>query len=251
MREYGPRLRGIAHLDPGASNMQDNQLALIYQVSESTIRRWRRAGVKTSTPTPFINPAEMPSWWQKMMDVGEFEKGCPAGVIAAANEAGKSSSDGEEGTDTDLAQLLANINSGQAFGYADGIRVAERNVMVTDFLLLRAVKAGDERRVGPLQKRLNEAQDSLRALLRDRGRIQAEAGETLPKSEVRAAMLEIHGNITRRFRQSLKFAYAEAEGRTSSREAWDGFIDATVDEICRVLSETKFAAPEEIAEAVG
>ena len=64
--------------------MQDVQLAAIYQVSESTVRRWRRAGIATGFPAPLANPAEMPAWWTRMMDLGQFEKGCPAGVIAAA-----------------------------------------------------------------------------------------------------------------------------------------------------------------------
>ncbi len=107
------------------------------------------------------------------------------------------------GKNTEAAPL-APASAGQAFGCPDGIKVAGRNVQVTDFLLLRAIKARDERKVGPLQKRLNNARDSLRSILRDRAKLQVEAGEILTKAEVRQAMLEPHGHIVKRFRSSLR-----------------------------------------------
>ena len=178
------------------------------------------------------------------MELGEFEKGCPAAVIAAADGAGTAIPDAGA-VDADLAKLLADISSGQTFGYADGIKVAERNVQVTDFLLLRAIRAGEDRKVGPLQKRLNEAQDSLRALLRDRAKILGDAGETLPKHEVRAAMLEIHGNITKRFRNGFTPMFHDLVEIGTDKEKWGILVDAKVDEICRGMNETGFAAPNE------
>ena len=177
-----------------------------------------------------------------MMELGQFEKGCPAAVIAAADEAGGPASG--DATDMGLAQHLSDISDGRTFGYSDGIKVAERNVQVTDFLLLSAIKAGEEKKIGPLQKRLNEAQDSLRALLRDRAKIQSEAGETLPKHEVRAAMLEIHGTITKRFRQALSAAFHDFDEVRGNTEAWNVKVNELVDNICRGMNETNFAAPE-------
>ena len=223
--------------------MRDAELAAIYRSSDSTIRRWRRAGVKSGVPAPLSNPAEMPAWWGRMMDLGEFEKGCPAAVMAAADGAGTNIPDAGA-IDADLAKLLADISSGQVFGYSDGIKVAERNVQVTDFLLLRALKAGEERKVGPLQKRLNDAQDSLRTLLRDRAKIQGDAGETLPKSEVRAALLEIHGNITKRFRQGFRALLPDLAELQGDAPRWNTKVDEVVDSICRGMNETGFAAPE-------
>ena len=173
--------------------MKDTDIAAVYHSSDSTIRRWRRAGIKSGFLAPLTNPAEMPAWWDRMVELGEFEKGCPAAVIAASRQADNNvpAAVSMDSSDADLARLLDDISSGQTFGYADGIKVAERNVQVTDLFLLRSIRGGDERKIGPLQKRLNEAQDSLRALLRDRAKIQSDAGETLPKHEVRAAMLDL------------------------------------------------------------
>lgn len=227
--------------------MRDAQLATLYQVAESTIRRWRRAGVVTSTPTPLHDPVSMPDWWSKMMDLGEFEKGCPATVEAAAartsaampRDAGEA---GDTTVDAELSALLATIQGTGVPDYSDGIKTAQRSVLVADYLLLRALAHDDEKKIGPLQKRLGEAQEVLRGLQRDRGKIEAEAGDTLPKEEVRSAMLELHSNIQKRFRQGIRAAFPEAAELTATREHWNVFSDSLVDRICKALTDSDFAA---------
>jgi hypothetical protein len=147
--------------------------------------------------------------------------------------------------DAELSALLATIQGTGVPDYSDGIKTAQRSVLVADYLLLRALARDEEKKIGPLQKRLGESQDTLRALMRDREKIEAEAGDTLPKGEVRAAMLELHSNITRRFRQGIKFAFADAAELTDSRESWDVFADNLVDQICITLTNSNFAAPDE------
>ncbi len=72
-----------------------------------------------------------------------------------------------------------------------------------------------------------------------------DAGDSLPKVEVRAAMLEIHSNITKRFRQGIKFSFHDAEKLTASREDWGEFADNLVDVICKQMRESNFAAPDD------
>ena len=228
--------------------MKDAQLATLYTVAESTIRRWRRAGVITDTQAPLHDPVAMPDWWSKMMALGEFEKGCPATVEAAATRtAAAMPRDARDGADTvvdaELSALLATIQGTGVPDYSDGIKTAQRSVLVADYLLLRALAHDDEKKIGPLQKRLGEAQEVLRGLQRDRGKIESEAGDTLPKHEVRVAMMELHSNIQKRFRQGIRAAFPEAAELTESREHWNVFSDSLVDRICKTLTESDFAAP--------
>ncbi len=88
---------------------------------------------------------------------------------------------------------------------------------------------------------LNDAVDSHRALMRDRGKIQAEAGETLPKAEVRAAMLELHSSIQKQFRQGLRSAFQDIGEFGGDRAKWNVFADGLVDKICLKLTASDFA----------
>ena len=233
--------------------MTDSHYSQIYSVAIITVRRWRSLGRTASIPCPLADPVKMPAWWESMVEAGHLEKACPAGVLEAAERvAAAMPPDADDDSfspvgkaDHEINALLASIEAGQGFDYSDGIRTAQRNVMVHDLILLRAIKTGDDRKLGVLQKRLNESQDLLRALQRDRGRIEAEAGETLPKHEVRKAMLELHSNIQRRFRQELKQSFPTLEEKAASREDWNEHVDALVDRICVGLTSTNFAAPQD------
>jgi len=127
-------------------------------------------------------------------------------------------------------------------GYAETLELAERNVTAVQVIFDQALLDGNDTVLIGLQKTLNDAVDSHRALLRDRGKIQAEAGETLPKHEVRSSLLEMHSNIARQFRQGIKGVFPMVEAVTASREEWGVFADELVDRICNKLSESKFAA---------
>ena len=233
--------------------MRDIQLAAIYKSSETTIRRWRRIGVDNGVECPLHDPQHMPGWWQKMVEEGALEKSCPPAIEAAADRVSAAmESDADDGdgaptleTDGEITALLASIAGGKSFDYGDGLKIAERSVQVADLMLLRAIRGNKEKLIGPLQRRLGEAGDAYRALMRDRGKIQAEANETLPKHEVRTAMMELHSNIQRRFRQELKSFFPTLDERAASREDWNEHVDTLVDRICVGLTSTNFAAPEE------
>ena len=81
-------------------------------------------------------------------------------------------------------------------------------------------------------------------MLRDRAKIQSEAGETLSKVEEREAMPEIHGNITRELRQRRCAAFHVFDEVRTDSAAWTVKVDEIVDEICCGMNETPFAAPE-------
>ena len=228
------------------------KLAETYQVSVRTIRNWRQIGKLAKLPTPFEVPLSMCDWWQKMRHIGKIKKDIPIGIrmaseaetnakLVTASGISTATEIGSNGSNPEMDRLLASIESGESFGYGDGVKIAQRNVMVCDLLLMQAIKAGRMREIGPLRKQLSDAGDAYRALMKDRGKIQAEAGETLPKAEVRQAMLDLHGNITKRFRQSLKLSYSQLEENAATPEDWAKYIDALVDSICRILKESTFA----------
>ena len=238
-----------------AHDIRDEKLGKMYQVTTRTIKNWRQIGKLAKQAAPFESALSMCDWWSKMRALGKIKRDLPVGLrLAADAESGtesmavktkpgtsKASSMGD-GPNAEMDALLAGIESGGSFDYGDGVKIAQRNIQVCDLLLIQAIKAGRVREIGPLRKQLSEAGDAYRALMKDRGKIQAEAGETLPKAEVREAMLELHGNITKRFRQSLKLSYGQLEENAKTPEEWARFIDNLVDSICRILKESDFAA---------
>lgn len=228
--------------------MKDAITAKLYDVDESSIRRWRSLGKLHSNPCPLTDPLKMSDWWESMVEAGVLKKGVPVSIQAAASRLSAAmpgldddiDEDGDApsprgGADPEIESLLADIQAGQVFDYSDGIAVAQRNVQVSDLLLMKAIRAGNESKIGALSKRLNEAQDSLRTLLKDRGKIQADAGEVLPRHEVRSAMVDLHGTITKRFRHSLKNAFLDFAEVPLTRESWNAKVDEAVDNTCAGL----------------
>ena len=226
--------------------MNNTKTAQVYGVSVPTICRWNRVGVESGQAPPYGDPEHMVAWYEEMLALGHFEKGVPATLHAAANRVRAAMPRDEDEPDRstdDLQVMLARIQSGEStFDYADGVKIAERNIQVLDFLLLDAIKKNNITNIGLIRKQLSEAGDSYRALMRDRGRIQADAGETLPKNEVRAAMIEIHGNIVKRFRQGIKAAFPSIDEHGKTQEEWSLFSEKLVDSICAGLNSTDFAA---------
>ena len=223
--------------------MNNAKTAQVYGVSVPTISRWNRVGVESGVAPPYGEPEHMVEWYGQMLQAGHFEKGIPASLHAAAARVKRNSATDDEDDPGDMNVMLARIQSGEStFDYSDGLKIAERNIQVLDFLLVDAIKKGNIANIGLLRKQLSEAGDSYRALMKDRGRIQADAGETLPKSEVRTAMLEIHGNIVKRFRQGIKAAFPSIEEHGKTQEEWNQVAEKMVDSICSGLNETDFAA---------
>jgi hypothetical protein len=219
--------------------MNATRHAEIYGVNTTQISRWKAVGLRAGFPCPLDFPEKMPEWWERCRQAGEWTKSCPTKILVAAGkvQAVINSNSGAESTPMDFSKQAT-----KSRGYAETLELAERNVTAVQVIFDQALLDGNDTVLIGLQKTLNDAVDSHRALMRDRGKIQAEAGETLPKHEVRSSLLELHANIARQFRQGIKAAFTSIETATESREQWGVFADELVDRICTKLSESKFAA---------
>ncbi len=217
--------------------------AEIYGQSTVNISRWKAAGLRAGFPCPLDYPERMPEWWEKCRQAGEWTKSCPTKVLVAAGRA--QALTGRGGPDDDSEPMNFTQPASKPRGYAETLELAERNVTAVQVIFDRALQDGNDTVLIGLQKTLNDAVDSHRALMRDRGKIQLEAGETLPKEQVRSALLEIHNNITKQFRQGIRAAFPDLADLASSRELWNVFADGLVDRICLKLTESDFAAPVE------
>ena len=220
--------------------MNNAKTAQIYGVSVPTISRWNRVGVESGQPPPYGDPSHMVAWYQEMLDLGHFEKGVPTSLLAAASRVAAITPRENDSGPVDFSK-----SAHKPRGYSETLELAERNVNAVQSLFDQAVLENNSAVLIGLQKTLNDAVDSHRALMRDRGKIQAEAGETLSKEEVRSAMLELHANVAKQFRQGIRAAFPDAADLTDSREKWNVFADGLVDRICVKLTESDFAAPVE------
>ena len=220
--------------------MNNAKTAQIYGVSVPTISRWNRVGVESGQPPPYGDPYHMVAWYQEMMDLGHFEKGVPTSLLAAASRVAAIAPRENSGEPMDFTRT-----TGKPRGYSETLELAERNVTAVQVIFDKALQDGNDSVLIGLQKTLNDAVDSHRALMRDRGKIQLEAGETLPKAEVRTAMLELHANVQKQFRQGIRAAFPDIADLALSRELWNVFADGLVDRICLKLTESDFAAPVE------
>lgn len=193
-------------------------------------------------------PELMPEWYADMIAAGEFTKGIPQKILEAAARAsvGLAKLDAEPVEYSVALEFEPPEEIGKPIDYAASLELAERNVGVVRDMFARAQASGNDQMIIALQRTLNDALDSHRALMRDRGKIQSEAGETLPKAEVRQALLEVHGNIQKRFRQGLKSAFADIPDHAQTMESWGVWVDSLVDSICQGMRETEFAAPPEL-----
>ena len=224
--------------------MSQARCAEIYGVTLLTVARWVAAGKRAGKPCPMESPDLMPEWYQDMIAAGEFMKGIPQKILEAAARASVGLAKLEI-EPVEVVAFDAPEEIGKPIDYAASLELAERNVGVVRDMFARAQASGNDQMIIALQRTLNDALDSHRALMRDRGKIQAEAGETLPKAEVRQALLEIHGNVTKRFRQGLKSAFADVPDHAETMETWGVWVDSLVDSICQGMRETEFAAPIE------
>jgi hypothetical protein len=217
--------------------MTANRHGEIYGVTTVHISRWKAAGNRKGIPCPLDYPEKMPDWWMQMVAAGEFQKGVPFGIQSAAARIAAATGGGI--ADREPVELAP---AGKKWDYAASLELAERNANAVQAIFDKAIQDGNDAGLVALQRTLNDALDSHRALSRDRGKIQLELGEVLPKEDVRAAMLELHSNIARQFRQGIKQAFADLPDLSASRESWSVFADALVDKICLKLTASDFAA---------
>jgi len=218
--------------------MNNAKTAQVYGVSVPTISRWNRVGVESGQAPPYGDPEHMIAWYQEMLALGHFEKGVPTSLLAAASRVAAIAPRENNGEPINFTRT-----AGKARSYTETLELAERNVSAVQVIFDKALQDGNDAVLIGLQKTLNDAVDSHRALMRDRGKIQAEAGETLPKEEVRSALLELHSNIQKQFRQGIRSAFPDIADLALSRELWNVFADGLVDRICLKLTESNFAAP--------
>ena len=220
--------------------MNATRHAEIYGVNTVQISRWKAVGLKAGFPCPLDFPEQMPEWWERCRRAGEWTKSCPTKIMVAAGRVQSVINSAERGDSVPLDFTKPN----KPRGYSETLELAERNVTAVQVIFDKALQDGNDSVLIGLQKTLNDAVDSHRALMRDRGKIQLEAGETLPKAEVRTALLELHANVAKQFRQGIRAAFPDAADLTDSRERWNVFADGLVDRICVKLTESDFAAPE-------
>ena len=218
--------------------MNNAKTAQVYGVSVPTISRWNRVGVESGQAPPYGDPEHMIAWYQEMLALGHFEKGVPTSLLAAASRVAAIAPRENSGEPMNFTQT-----TGKTRSYSETLELAERNVSAVQVIFDKALQDGNDAVLIGLQKTLNDAVDSHRALMRDRGKIQLEAGETLPKEEVRSALLELHANIQKQFRQGIRSAFPDIADLSLSRELWNVFADGLVDRICLKLTESDFAAP--------
>ncbi len=221
--------------------MKAPQLAAMYGVDTVTISKWKSMGVRQGIPCPVDDPIAMLDWWQKMIEAGEVSYRPSAKIIAAADRVRAAmprdddddDAEGASESSTDMDNLMARIKSGEtSLRYEDGLRISEKNILVIESLLDKAIKDKNYSKISAYRKELTQALDGNRALMKDRGKIQADAGETLPKAEVRSEILSLHQNIQKRFRQEIKGFFPDLEEYGKSREEWNFRVDELVDRIC-------------------
>jgi hypothetical protein len=58
-----------------------------YGTGVRQVRRWLNVGREAGDPTPFDEPAKMPSWWERMRGIGKLSHRCPEKILAAARRA--------------------------------------------------------------------------------------------------------------------------------------------------------------------
>lgn len=227
--------------------MNNTRLAEIYDVHTVQISRWRSEGIAAGIPCPLDHPEQMPDWWMAMVAAGHKQKGVPVKMQAAADKVSaviRRQDRDDDGGGMDDEESPALDTDGE-FSYALTVEMAATNLKALKVLLLHAIKTKNTADLAKLQRSLKEAQDAYRALHKDRGKIESEAGESLPRSKVREAMLEIHGNIPKRLRRSMKNLYDDLPELLADRIKWEQRVDTVVDEACTALQNSGFAAIEE------
>lgn len=176
-----------------------------------------------------------------MVQRGVFQKSVPVNIQAAADRARKLM-----GLDDDEAEEPGEMpdapNDYGKIGISDSIRIAGKNIVFLEMCLDGAMKLKNLKEAATYRKQLNEAMDLLRALEKDRGKIDLESRTMLPKEEIRAAMMELHANIQKQIRQHLRHAFMDAPDHLASRERWCSFVDGIVDLACSALIKSDFAA---------
>jgi hypothetical protein len=250
-------------LEPPDAPKGQVAVAVRYGVSLRTVKRWVAVGREHKDPPPLDSAQAMQEWARRMVSrraagfsrevpeeielVAERESRAAAQPAAAADAALIAEDAGGIGSVPGPSQQPHGIDldtwDPEAVSYDHVISAAKLNFAVQQSLLRKAYESQDKDQVRTALVSFREAMNQLREVERDRQKIMLNRGELLRRDEVRKALNAVHAVIPGTFRSRLKAAFPSISTLTSSRYNWEEWVDATVDEICRNMVETRFALP--------
>lgn len=204
-----------------AYQLEQKDYAARYDTNVRTIKRWVAAG-RARTPhdfPPLDEPAEMEAWWARVMSNRMPRKTRDAIASLVAKPAPKSSPAADPSRPVELplpaaAPVAPSPNStppgdDEKIGIAatlERMQSAEREAYRRYMEALRGDEAGnvDDGKVRNALRMWSELAEKMRALEKSAADVLAASGESLKKSDVRAALIEIHSNIASGIRQLLR-----------------------------------------------
>lgn len=228
-------------------------VAARYGVSVRKVKRWVAVGRETSDAPPLHSPAEMVAWAGRMKDkkVEGFKYRCPAEIEAAARAAIAAPVATALAVDSaepapDLGELAIDLTDWDPteVNFDDGVAAAKMNFTVQAGLLRQAFESKNPDKIRSARAAFKEALDLYREVERDRKKIMADQGELLRRDVIRREMNDLHSNIPRNLKIRLKDSFPSLPAAIQSKEVWYAFVENLVDDVCRRLVESNFAAPE-------
>jgi len=250
-------------LEPPDAPKGQVAVAVRYGVSPRTVKRWVAVGREHKDSPPLDSALAMQEWARRMVSrrAAGFSRDVPEEInLLAEREARPSDPPAATKDEEQVEENLAGNGSisgppqqahgidldtwdPEAVNYDHVISAAKLNFAVQQSLLRQAYESQDRDQVRTALVSFREAMNQLREVERDRQKIMLNRGELLRRDEVRKSLNAMHSVIPGTFRSRLKAAFPSISTLTESRYHWEEWVDATVDEICRHMVETKFALP--------
>jgi hypothetical protein len=250
-------------LEPPDAPKGQVAVAVRYGVSPRTVKRWVAAGREHKDPPPLDSAQAMQEWARRMVSrrAAGFARGVPEEIDQLAEKESRLSDPPPAAVNAELVEENSAGNGSmpgpppqahgidldtwdpEAVNYDHVISAAKLNFAVQQSLLRQAYESQDRDQVRTALVSFREAMNQLREVERDRQKIMLNRGELLRRDEVRKSLNAMHSVIPGTFRSRLKAAFPSISTLTESRYHWEEFVDATVDEICRHMVESKFAMP--------
>jgi hypothetical protein len=250
-------------LEPPDAPKGQVAVAVRYGVSLRTIKRWVAVGREHKDSPPLDSATAMQEWARRMVArrAAGFSRDVPEEIDLLAEREARLSAPPPPAVNAAVLEGTA-VGSGsmpgplqqqhgidldtwdpEAVNYDHVISAAKLNFAVQQSLLRQAYESQDKDQVRTALVSFREAMNQLREVERDRQKIMLNRGELLRRDEVRKALNAVHAVIPGTFRSRLKAAFPSVSTLTESRYNWEEWVDATVDEICRHMVESKFAMP--------
>lgn len=194
-----------------------------YSAGERTIKRWVKLGRKAGQPPPLDAPEEMAAWWGKVMRqrvpdrILALAAARPAPSVAPAPApAGTPPPDPEGDAPPDVADL----------GLEASVRRLQRLEYDANQRLVRAIETNED--IEGAQRRWERVVELLRKAESSLIQVRQERGDMVPKAEVRAAIVEVHGQIATSLRGMLRRVWdrlAAAVEAGQREEIWQTSLD--------------------------